>query len=181
MRQAGRGQTLLGHFPHEPVAHKPGNTAPGESLAQQLNSAELPVIRCNNIYRAQWHKLAVNCVINPLTALYRVRNGDLLYHTAAERDTRTLCSEICAVSQAMAIPLDKQQLHQRVIAVCEQTADNISSMLQDVRSGRATEIDYINGYLQQKALEHAISCPTNVHILDRVRALHPNSGAPLSG
>ena len=56
-----------------------------------------------------------------------------------------------------------------VEATCRATADNYNSMLQDLRRGRVTEIDYINGYLLARAAEHGLSCPANAQLYEEVR------------
>jgi len=167
VQQAGQGLTQLGRYPRESGS----SVARSQQLIASLNSDLLPINACADIYRAQWHKLAVNCVINPLTALYQVRNGDLLGHAQAGNEAAALCGEISAVSQALNMSLTRSELEATVSAVCRQTAANISSMLQDVRAGRRTEIDCINGYLQRQARRHGIDCPLNDTVLARLRKL----------
>ncbi|MNL62088.1 2-dehydropantoate 2-reductase [compost metagenome] len=53
--------------------------------------------------------------------------------------------------------------------IIDSTAENISSMLQDVRAQRHTEIDYITGYLLKRARAHGINVPENVQLYDRVK------------
>ncbi|VTO19779.1 2-dehydropantoate 2-reductase [Klebsiella variicola] len=49
-------------------------------LAEVLQSVLPDVAWHNHIYSATWRKLAVNCVINPLTALKGCKNGDLRHY-----------------------------------------------------------------------------------------------------
>ena len=59
----------------------------------------------------------------------------------------------------------------KVRKVCAATADNICSMLQDIRSGRKTEIDAINGALAAEGQRAGIPMPTNSMLTDLVRSL----------
>ncbi|EPR28075.1 MULTISPECIES: 2-dehydropantoate 2-reductase [Geobacillus] len=88
-------------------------------------------------------KLVVNAVINPLTALLQVKNGALL-ETAPYRDMmRQLFDEVRNV-----LPLeDANRAWERVVRICQKTADNYSSMYMDLANGRRTEIDAILGYV----------------------------------
>jgi 2-dehydropantoate 2-reductase len=56
-----------------------------------------------------------------------------------------------------------------VVDVAEKTAQNTSSMLQDVRAGRATEIDYINGYIIRRGRELGIDCNNNERLVQLVK------------
>jgi 2-dehydropantoate 2-reductase len=55
--------------------------------------------------------------------------------------------------------------------VCCKTAENISSMLQDIRNRRRTEIDAINGAIVAKALNYNIKTPENSLLCRQVKAL----------
>jgi 2-dehydropantoate 2-reductase len=170
VQRAGRGQTQLGRYPQ---ANSSGMDH-SQRLAHTLNSDQLPIGACANIYHAQWQKLTVNCVINPLTALFNIRNGLLLEHAEAAAQAKALCKEVAAVSQALGMPLEQSDLQASVVRVCQQTATNISSMLQDVRLQRSTEIDYINGYLQRMAQRNDVNCPVNDRVLARIRTMEAN-------
>jgi len=63
-----------------------------------------------------------------------------------------------------------QRLEERSKAVVQVTSENISSMLADTRSGRTTEIDYINGYIVRKGKEIGIDCKVNEMLVDMVVA-----------
>ena len=56
-----------------------------------------------------------------------------------------------------------------VMQVIDATAENISSMLQDIRALRHTEIDYINGFLLRRARAHGIAVPENTRLFEMVK------------
>ena len=164
VRRAGRGMTQLGRFPAE------SEGIAGNALCAALEQPVLKLRSCPDIYGAQWHKLALNSVINPLTAIFDIRNGDLPAHVEARSWIPPLCREVAEVSHSQGIELSATSLEERVAEVCASTAGNVSSMLQDVRQGRQTEIDHINGYLIAVGRRHGLDCPTHRQVAARVTA-----------
>ncbi len=117
-------------------------------LADILQGVLPDVAWHNNIRAEMWRKLAVNCVINPLTALWNCPNGELRHHTD---EINAICEEVAAVIEREGYHTSADDLRYYVEQVIDSTAENISSMLQDVRAMRHTEIDYITGYLLKRA------------------------------
>jgi len=135
-------------------------------LAEMLHQALPDVAWHNNIASANWRKLAVNCVINPLTALYDCRNGELQRYP---EQIETLCREVSGVMEMEGYHTSCEGLRQYVMEVIQSTADNISSMLQDVRTQRHTEIDYITGYLLRRARSHGMILPENARLFELIK------------
>jgi 2-dehydropantoate 2-reductase len=160
---AGSGLTQLGRAGTE--------TAPPWFANWQ--NTPLACLWVNNIEQTLWEKLAVNCAINPLTAINRCRNGALAEEPSQREKLAGLCEEIATVTAALGYQRLAQQLQERVLQVVQATAGNRSSMLQDVMAGRATEIDYITGYLVRTASSHGIPVPLNSAISEEVRKLGP--------
>jgi len=135
-----------------------------------LNQAFEPVYWHNNIYPVLWQKLAINCCINPLTAIHRCRNGELLKPQYQSEITH-LCAEISHTAALEGIALSEQQLQQSVLQVAKLTANNFSSMQQDLIQQRRSEIDYINGYLVECAKRHGLDTPCNLALLQRIKQM----------
>ncbi|MCK5874891.1 MAG: 2-dehydropantoate 2-reductase [Alcanivoracaceae bacterium] len=117
-----------------------------------------------DIERAQWQKLAVNAVINPLTALYRCRNGELLDAGEREQRMQLLAQEADALL-ARLYPDWPADTLARSCEVARQTAANTSSMLADVLAGRPTEVQFINGYLLRRAGQLGLALPAHQALL----------------
>ncbi len=122
-----------------------------------------------------WGKLVVNAAINPLTAILRVPNGELLRRGAAFELMGELAMETATVARAEHIKLPFNNPLEVVEGVARKTATNHSSMLQDVQRGAPTEIDAICGAVYQHGERLGISTPVNRLFWKLVRALAANS------
>lgn len=154
---AGSGETLLG----SPGQSVPGWFADWRSLG----------IRCRwepEILDALWRKLAINCAINPLTALHQCPNGALL-QPPLDAEVAALCEEIGAAAGAAGHAVAVRDLPARVEDVLRGTAANRSSMLQDVLAGRRTELDYLTGFLVDTAERCGVEVPRNRALLETLR------------
>ncbi|MFM7272842.1 MAG: ketopantoate reductase family protein, partial [Gammaproteobacteria bacterium] len=169
VRHAGGGGTELGCWPS-------GNLPAAESIAAELGAGFLPVRAVADVEPLLWRKLAVNCAINPLTALRGCCNGELL-DTGHRQEFEALCAEIFGVLHA----LGHTELAGRVAAeaegVARATAPNRSSMRQDLDAGRQTEIAFINGFLVERARERGIPCPLNTALVEAIRAREVRGGS----
>lgn len=126
----------------------------------------------NDIETTLWRKLAINCVINPLSAAYRCRNGELA--TATYRPLLiALCGEVMLACRAAGREGVAASLQEDVLEVIDGTAQNRSSMLQDVLQQRSTEIDFINGYLLRHPAVTGLDMPLNRRLISAIKAGHP--------
>ncbi|HFI2616533.1 TPA: 2-dehydropantoate 2-reductase [Escherichia coli] len=135
-------------------------------LADILQTVLPDVAWHNNILAELWRKLAVNCVINPLTATWNCPNGELRHHP---QEIIQICEEVAAVIEREGHHTSAEDLRDYVMQVIDATAENISSMLQDIRALRHTEIDYINGFLLRRARAHGIAVPENTRLFEMVK------------
>ncbi|NQZ21109.1 MAG: 2-dehydropantoate 2-reductase [Colwellia sp.] len=123
-----------------------------------------------NIQQAQWRKLTINCVINPLTALKDIPNGDINQHVYQEK-VRLLISEVVQVAAKEEVTLSKNSLLKLINTVARNTENNTSSMRADIMAKRRTEIDYINGYVHRLGEKHQVATPNNTQLWLDIKAL----------
>ena len=159
-RHTGKGETWLGPVNEAARAH----AALADDLAAALGQAGWD----EQIQARQWQKLAVNCAINPLTALYKLKNGELAGPRFADA-LQQICVEVADVMQAEGQPTGSDELLRRVMTVVELTADNYSSMYQDMELGRETEIEAITGFLLARAASHGIAVPVNQGLYQAIK------------
>ncbi|MBN2555286.1 MAG: 2-dehydropantoate 2-reductase [Anaerolineales bacterium] len=159
VRLAGRGPIYL-----------PSGPQP-ESLGEALIGAGFEVFWHDSLEALQWRKLVVNSSINPLTALLRVTNGRLLEEPHVLELMCAIAAETAEVARASGVRLDGNDPAQEVRSVAEATADNRSSMLQDIDRGAPTEIDAINGAVVRAAEATGLPAPYNRTMWSIVRGL----------
>jgi 2-dehydropantoate 2-reductase len=155
------GEVLLGHL----------GTADShlQDLAAELTAAGIPTRLVEDLDAAVWTKLAVNCAINPVTALSGLRNGDLLAAARWLALLKLAAAEVGEVARARGIPLPDDPV-ERALAVARATAPNRSSMLQDLDRGAPTEIDALCGAVVLEARRLGIEAPVNEYLLEAVKA-----------
>ena len=124
----------------------------------------------SDILPVLWNKLAVNAVINPISAIHNCLNGDVLDHQHQQLTTSIL-EELVLVAKQQGLELKINDLKKLVVDVANQTKHNSSSMREDVLNGRQTEIDFINGYIANQASLYQIPAPANTYITNELKAL----------
>jgi 2-dehydropantoate 2-reductase len=149
-------------------------------LQEMLRSAGFQVEVREDAQAIVWGKLVVSAALNPLTALLRVPNGALLDRPAARNLLQELAQEAAGVAAAKAVRLPFPSPVEAVEQVARQTAENRSSMLQDVLRGAPTEIDAINGSVVRLGEESGVPVVANRFVLGLVKALTPSPNGDLA-
>ncbi|HZG61195.1 MAG TPA: 2-dehydropantoate 2-reductase [Anoxybacillus sp.] len=133
----------------------------------EQSSSHFPFLFKKDWYEMLAMKLAINAVVNPLTALLRVKNGQLLEVKEYRIMMQLLFSELKDVLSLS----NEQQVWENIVHVCEKTANNRSSMLKDIEQGRQTEIDAILGYIIQRGKSMNIQTPLCEFLLHAIKGI----------
>jgi 2-dehydropantoate 2-reductase len=171
VRHGGDGPTALG-FLH-PASDRYELML--ERAATAMSAAGLTTEVVADIGTRLWQKLLVNAGINGLTVLYDCANGQLLEIAEARARLIALVEEGAVIARGQGLDIGPDPVG-RTLEVCRATAANISSMLQDVRKGRPTEIMAINGALLAEAQKLAIPAPENALLVRQVLAAEKAAG-----
>lgn len=139
-------------------------------IADVFNHALAQSVWNPDINQALWQKLAINCAINPLTALHQCRNGELAQPQYASQ-LDAIIDEVCQVIKLESVALDAVQIKQTVHQVILATAENFSSMQQDIAHQRRSEIDFITGYVVKCAQRHQLALPENSKLLKAIQQI----------
>ena len=169
---AGKGPTIIGELNRE-------ITSRIKRIAETFNKAKIETQITQNIWGVLWDKLIINVGINALTAITRMKNGELLKIPETRNIMIEAVKEAVNVAKALNIKLEIKNHVRKVIEVAEATANNKSSMLQDIERRKKTEIDYINGAIVKLGKKLGIKTPVNKTLTALVKAiewkLQPNN------
>ncbi len=158
---AGKGSIAIGQF-----ADGPGLTD-AEELIELLSNCGLNPHWVEDGRSLVWSKVLLNISINPIAALIGCKNGDLLQSELFE-----LCSSVMlegtniARHERVNLPSD-EELISRLSQVLESTSSNYCSMLQDIKKGGKTEMEFLNQAIVERAERYGISTPRN-HLLSEL-------------
>ncbi len=164
LEHTGIGGTVLG--PVNDVAKD------AECPFAPVNAALGPLEAVSDILPVLWQKLAINAVINPLTALLMVKNGELTkpqYRPQIDQ----LVTEFCQVACTQGLKFDALSLTQKVLSIAANTAGNYSSMQQDRALQRPDELEFISGFLLKTAAQAGLSLPAHLALYQQLRAVKP--------
>lgn len=153
-----------------------------EEVAAAFTRAGIPTEATTAIDQFIWGKVLYNCSLNPLSAMLEVNYGELLEHEETRRVMMAVIEEIFAVAGAKGITLAwgapaeyRDLLFGRLIP---DTYAHHASMLQDVRRGKKTEIEALNGAIAALGRETGVPAPVNQVLTDLVKAKERATPSP---
>lgn len=162
----GQGET------HAGLINTPGCAT--DAVISLINDTLPPCTWHHDITPFLWRKVAINAVINPLTAVNNIKNGALMAPVYQSTIT-DICEEVGLVMRENQLPITTHELITNVYKVIQNTADNYSSMNRDIAEKRKTEIEFINGFIVKEGKKRGIDTPINKALWHQVLALeHAN-------
>ncbi len=153
---AGKGKTSFGSV----IKDNPDRKFLNE-LADVMNKAGLETEISDDVDSLIWSKLLINVGINALTAILNIQNGKLTENNSSRDLMCKLVTEAWELAKLNGIKLPYDDPVKKTEEVCKMTAENYSSMNQDIKFGRKTEIDYINGAIVDFGKKSGLKCPYN--------------------
>lgn len=169
VRHTGRGDLVIG----VPRALAARGDAAGDlrAIAAMFESAGVGCPIASDIEAALWTKLTLNCAFNAVSAL-----GNATYdRMAADPDVRAVMEgavrEAVRVARADGIVLDADELVAATWTLAAAMAEQRSSTAQDLRRGKSTEIDSLNGFVAERGAALGVPAPVNqtLHALVKLR------------
>ena len=147
---------------------------PVSALCEAITTGGVPCEVSAEIESELWSKMLYNCSLNPLGALIGVAYGELGERGETRAILEATIGEIFAVLEASGYPTRWRDASEYLDVFWREllppTAAHESSMLQDLRAGRQTEVDSLNGAVVSLADEHGVEVPVNRALLSLIRA-----------
>ena len=136
-----------------------------------FKEAGIPCFITKDIRKAKWEKMCWNCVFNPLTVVLNDHVAKALDAPELQPVMATIVREVSAVAMAAhRVPLD-QDMPEKVVKWSEELRDIHTSMYDDWKAGRSTEIDELNGYIVKRGQELGVPTPMNEMLMALIKGL----------
>ena len=167
--------------------HDGKDTARAREIALIMNDVATSKVT-TNLWGERWSKLAVNCMVNPISGLSGYDSAEARTDRVPRRIAVFTAAEVIQVGRARGYEVEPiySIATQRFVDATEGTGlDEVEadmardaksrvggrpSMLQDVMKGRRTEINYLNGYVAEQGRQVGVKTPLNDKIVELVNA-----------
>ncbi|MDI6916394.1 MAG: ketopantoate reductase family protein [Thermoplasmatales archaeon] len=163
IHHSGMGETVIGEIYGK-------KTERIKKICSMFNSVGIKTRISNDIKKDVWAKTIVNSAINPVTAVTGLKNGYLLKIPMLTNLMENICIEGVKVANASGVFFDSD-VFEETKKIAGLTSENRSSMLQDIESGKKTEIDFINGAIAKIGKRHGIETPLNNMLTGMVKGI----------
>ncbi len=167
IEHARRGMITLGELSGE-------KSPRAKAVYHLLSEAGIHCRLSTDIRRAKWKKLCWNATFNPLSVILDYPISLVLGHTELKEIVRKGIAEIIAVAASEGI-LIKQEIIEQTIEVSYDLKDYYTSMYEDYRQGKETEVEYLNGDLLRRGKKNGVPTPVNEMLYALVKGLQMKS------
>ena len=149
-----------------------GDSETASEIASLFNSCGLETRVSKKMEGEVWKKLVLNCIVNPLTAIFHVRNNKIVSENLRwiRREVTRECIEV-AKAEGVNLEIETEELDRKILSYT-----NLSSMCQDILKKKRTEIDFLNGKIVELGRKHGIQTPVNQTLTCLVKFLEENQG-----
>jgi 2-dehydropantoate 2-reductase len=136
-------------FSFRPVTASPigiitGDAAGLRQCVDVLSTHGFPFRAEANIQREIWKKAIINAVFNSICPLLDVDNGIFVRDEVAANLAREVVRECVALTDRLTMGLREDELIEQLLRISKTSDGQLISTLQDIRSGRPTEIAFLN-------------------------------------
>jgi len=154
-----------------------------ETLSAAIGFGGIPCEVTPNISKDLWAKMLYNCMLNGLSTVFNVQYGLLGESPHTRELMENVAHEVYAVMNAAGYTThwDRAEDYIEIFYKLQlpPTYNHEPSMLQDVRSGKRTEIETLNGAVVALGQEHGIATPTNTTVTRMIQFMENRPEKPL--
>lgn len=154
-----------------------GSESFAQEVADLLTRGGLPTALAPDIAGAVWSKAIFNAAMNTLCALTLRTPGFLGAHAESKAMIRAVVEEGVAAARASGVPIEAKPIHDLTVVSVTDHADHEASMLQDIKAGRRTEVDAINGAIVRAAQQAGVAVPVTETLWRLVKLEEAKLGA----
>jgi 2-dehydropantoate 2-reductase len=157
------GEVLVGHFLRENAPEWAIEKI--KKVVDFLNSSGIPSRFVEDVKIYLWEKMLYNCTLNPLSAIFNLPYGVLYENYETRSIMKDVLKEIFALMDKMGIETRWKGCEDYFRYFGEKlippTSAHIASMAEDIKNGKRTEIDFMNGYMVRMGEKVGVDMPVN--------------------
>ncbi len=139
-----------------------------ERIYYAFKDCDISIKISKNIKEDEWFKLCINAFVNPLTAILRVENS-LLVDENIRWIIDGVVKEVMEVASQEGIKIEEDRVKRTIKRL--KSYKNYSSMYQDIKRKKRTEIDFINGEIIRRGESYGIETNFNKILYNMVKFL----------
>ncbi|BCV23478.1 ketopantoate reductase family protein [Gelria sp. Kuro-4] len=144
-----------------------------KQVEQVFRNARINAEISLEVERDIWRKLVINCNLNALCTVCRIRTGTLLDQGEITQSLfKDITKEIVTVAGAKGINLDFEECMDFLNDLSSKVRGHYPSMTQDLMKKRKTEIEFINGAVVREGKKHGVATPVNETLYHLITILH---------
>ena len=132
--------------------------------------AGVPVELSDNVVGALWRKLLLNCGYNAISAITDIPYGRMVTLPGIAQTVHDAVVECLAVADALQVTIPGD-VWAAVDRIATSMPGQVSSTCQDLRRGKPTEIDHLNGFIVREGERLGVATPLNRALHALVKAL----------
>lgn len=154
LKAYGSGKTEIKQVKEE-------NLEATKALIDRLNKAGLNMKYSDNTFQSIWHKAGLNCVLNTYCTLIDCNIGEYGSYEQNLELTRAVLNEVTEVGRAEGVDVLQEVIEENIENCFDPNTAGLHypSLYQDMKNGRLTEIDYLNGAISKLGKKHNILTP----------------------
>ncbi len=154
LKAVGTGKTEIKQVSEEDVTTT-------KEIVERFNTAGLNLIYSDNVYQSIWHKAGLNCVLNTYCTIIDCNIGQYGSYSGNAELTSSLLDELVAVGKAEGVDVKKEVITKNIENCFDPKTAGLHypSLYQDIKNGRLTEVDYLNGAVARLGKKHGINTP----------------------
>ena len=160
---SGLGKTFLGTVT--------GDSSRFAPLAEMFAGCGFPCEVCSQVQGMIWDKLMINASSSVLSGILQVAQGYVEQDSHAWTLAEKLIRELCAAATADGYPFDAEEQIARIRLHLQKAPDGFTSIYADLKAGRRTEVDVINGAVVEAGHRHNIPVPTHEFVMELVHTM----------
>ena len=131
------------------------------AVAQLFEQADIPCVVPDDIRREQWWKFMMNVGVNQVSAITGATYGAFGRNAHLRELMAMACREVLLLAPKEGVELNPAAIDEYFEIIGRLAPDGKTSMLQDMESGRPTEVELFSGTVGALGRRHGIPTPVN--------------------